>query len=94
MAAKWFDKDLALSDAQNQDQLRRALEIATALYTAAGPATAYGLFAGTYVAQMAQCAAEALPPLVASFGPALLDRAVLDALCRAKRMSFADAIRR
>ena len=32
--------------------------------------------------------------LVENFGPALLDRAVLDALCRALGISFYDAIRR
>ena len=29
LAAKWFDKDPKLSDAQNEQQLRRALELAT-----------------------------------------------------------------
>src|SRR3712207_9168906 len=28
LAAKWFDKDPRLTDAQNEDQLRRALELA------------------------------------------------------------------
>src|SRR5262249_23622812 len=32
-------------------------------------------------------------PLLASYGPALLDRAILDALCRAVGVSFYDAVR-
>ncbi|HEY7547934.1 MAG TPA: mandelate racemase, partial [Hyphomicrobiaceae bacterium] len=32
LAAKWFDKDPAFSDAQNVDQLRQALGIAIDLY--------------------------------------------------------------
>ena len=36
MAPKWFDKNLALSDAQNLDQLRQALQIAIDLYRDAG----------------------------------------------------------
>jgi hypothetical protein len=92
LGAKWFDKNPALSDAQNLDQLRRALEIATGAYLATGPVTAYDLFAMTYAPQIAQCAAEDLNPLVASYGPALLDRAVLDALCRALGVSFYQAI--
>jgi hypothetical protein len=92
LGAKWFDKNPALTDAQNLDQLRRALEIATEAYLATGPVTAYDLFATTYASQIAQCAAEDLNPLVASYGPALLDRAVLDALCRALGVSFYQAI--
>lgn len=93
LGAKWFDKDPALSDAQNLDQLRRAVEIAADAYLSAGPATAFGLFAGQYGPQLAAGAAEDLNPLVASYGPALLDRAVLDGLCRALGVPFYDALR-
>ncbi len=93
LGAKWFDKNPALSNDQNLDQLRRSLEIATEAYRAAGPASAYELFATTYAPQLAAGAAEGLNPLVASYGPALLDRAVLDALCRAHGVSFYQAIR-
>jgi hypothetical protein len=48
LAAKWFDKDPALSDAQNEHQLRRALEIAEA--ATQGANTAFGHFADTYAA--------------------------------------------
>ena len=93
LAAKWFDKNPALTDAQNIDQLRRALEIAGELYRAAGPATAYNLFAATYRSSLACASAENLNSLVAGYGPALLDRAILDALCRALNISFYQAIR-
>jgi len=94
LAAKWFDKDLALSDEQNLDQLRRALELAREAYLAAGSNTAFGHYADHYAAQIAAGAKLGLNPLVASFGPALLDRAVLDALCRSLGVSFYDAVRR
>lgn len=93
LAAKWFDKNPALTDAQNIDQLRRALEIAGELYTAVGPATAYNLFATTYDSLLAKASAENLDPLIAGYGPALLDRAILDALCRALGINFYQAIR-
>ncbi|QCK84898.1 mandelate racemase [Phreatobacter aquaticus] len=93
LGAKWFDKDKTLSDDQNLDQLRRALEIATAAYLVAAPSTAFGLFADGYRGQIAAGAQERLNPLVASYGPALLDRAVLDALCRLENVSFYEAIR-
>jgi hypothetical protein len=82
LAAKWFDKNQALSDADNQHQLRRALELAEAQALAAGANTAFGHYADGYDAHAATCAAEALNPLVASFGRALLDRAAFDALLR------------
>jgi hypothetical protein len=94
LGAKWFDKNLAYSDAQNLDQLRQALDIAIGLYSARGWSTAFGLYADTYREQLARGAALDLVPLVASYGPALLDRAILDALGRAHGWSFADMIRR
>ena len=94
LAAKWFDKDLSLSNEDNYRKLRAALGIASDAYRAAGPATAFDLFAGNYRAQIAASAAVGLNPITACYGPALLDRAVLDALCRLHDASFADAIRR
>lgn len=88
LAPKWFDKDPALSNEQNFDQLRTAVRIAAERYLAAGPGTAYGLSAA--------CQAPVppdMPKLVWQFGPALIDRAVLDALCRLHGPSFAAALR-
>ncbi|WP_431282347.1 mandelate racemase [Humitalea sp. 24SJ18S-53] len=93
LAAKWFDKSPALSDAQNMDQLRRSLEIACAASVAAGFDTAFGHFANGYAPQVAGCGAEALNPLVASYGRALLDRAMLDALLKLHGLSFWDGMR-
>ena len=93
LAAKWFDKDPRWSDAQNEDQLRRALEIATEATLAAGANTAFGHYADAYGAHVAACGAESLNPLVAAYGRALLDRAMLDALLKAKGLSFAAGLR-
>ncbi|MCW5772220.1 MAG: mandelate racemase, partial [Rhodospirillaceae bacterium] len=93
LAAKWFDKNLALSDDQNLDQLRQALDIAVDLYRARGAATPFALYADTYREQLARGGALKLDPLVASYGPALLDRAVIDAAGRALGLGFADMIR-
>src|SRR5262249_24600306 len=94
LAPKWFDKNLALSNEQNFDQRRLALSLARDLYLDGQPRTAFGHFAAHYADQIAAGSAQALNPLVASYGPALIDRAVLDALCRALGISFYDAIRR
>ena len=94
LAAKWFDKNLALSDEQNIEQLRQSLDVATNLYRAHGPDTAFGLFARNYRAQHERCGALGLNALIASYGPALLDRAVIDALGRALNLSFATLMAR
>jgi len=93
LAAKWFDKNLALTDDQNLEQLRQALDVAIELYRARGASTPFGLFADTYRDQLARGAALQLNPLVASYGPALLDRAIIDAVGRVLGLSFADMIR-
>ena len=93
LAAKWFDKDPALSDAQNEDQLRRSLELAEQQALAAGADTAFGHFANGYAAHVAACGRQGLNPLVASYGRALLDRAALDALLKLSGVSFFDGMR-
>jgi len=92
LGAKWFDKNPALSDAQNLHQLRKALELATQAYQAAPWLSAFGLFAEHYRPLLEAGAALGLNPLVTSYGPALLDRAVLDALCRSEGLSFWQAM--
>lgn len=92
LCAKWFDKDLALSAAQNHHQLRRAVELAVDAYRPLPFSTAYGLYAASYRAHVAACAAERLNPLIASFGSSMIDRAVIDALCRAEGISYFRAL--
>lgn len=94
LGAKWFDKNLALSDEQNHHQLRKSLELAEEAYMASPAATPFELFAENYGPHVAACGALGLNPLIASYGQSLLDRAVLDALCRALGLSFYEAMRR
>lgn len=94
LAPKWFDKDLALSNEDNYQQLRLALRLARDAYLGdSARRSAFGHFAAHYRAQIAAGAGRGLNPLVASYGPALIDRAVLDALCRLLGVSFYDAVR-
>ena len=94
MAPKWFDKNLALSNDDNFDQLRASMRMARDAYTAqTGPLTAFGHFAAHYAPLIATGAARGLNPLIACYGAALLDRALLDALCRLLGLSFYDAVR-
>jgi L-alanine-DL-glutamate epimerase-like enolase superfamily enzyme len=94
LAPKWFDKNPALSNEDNFDQLRAALGVARELYPDGAAATAYGHFTRHYRTQIERCAASGLNPLVAGYGPALIDRAVLDGLCRALGLPFHAVIQR
>ena len=93
LAAKWFDKDPGLTDADNENQLRRSLELAGEASLAAGANTAFGHFADTYAGHIAACGREALNPLVASYGRSLVDRAALDALLKLHGVSVFDGMR-
>ena len=93
LAAKWFDKNPALSDADNQHQLRRTVEIAMAQALVAPADTAFGHYAADYPAHVAACGAEGLDPLVASFGRSLVDRAGFDALLRLQGLAFHQGLR-
>ncbi len=92
LGAKWFDKNPTLSDAQNHDQLRKALELTGEVYGAAPWLSAFDLYANHYRALLDAGAGCGLNPLVTSYGPALLDRAVLDALCRIEGVGFWQAL--
>jgi hypothetical protein len=93
LAPKWFDKNLALSNEDNFEQLRNAIRVAAGRYRDAGEATPFGLYRNNYDEQVRRCGARGDGPLVACFGPALLDRAVLDAVCRLRGISFYEAVR-
>lgn len=93
MVPKWFDKNTELTNEQNFQQLRDSLALAREAYLANASDTAWRHFAGTYRSQNERCAQRGLNGLIASFGPAMLDRAVLDALCRMEGVSFEEAIR-
>ena len=94
MVPKWFDKSPDLTNADNEDQLRRSLALALDALKAAGSGTAFGLHSAVEAGHHARAAREGLNGLVASFGLALADRAILDALCRLEGLPVADAVRR
>ena len=93
LVPKWFDKRPELSPAQTVDGLRRSLEIARGLYLArTGYLTAFDLHASCIGAQIATCAKKNIPPLAAAYGPAEIDKAVLDAVLCAVETNFFDGM--
>jgi hypothetical protein len=93
MVPKWFDKRASLSPEQTVDELRRSLVIASQLYlTSSGFDTAFGHHASRIAMQIEACAKEDIPPLAAIFGPAEINKAVLDALLRGAGANFFDGM--
>ena len=93
MVPKWFDKRASLSPDQTVDELRRSLAIASKLYLAgSGFDTAFGYHASRVAMQIEACAKEDIPPLAAIFGPAEINKAVLDALLRGAGANFFDGM--
>ncbi|PDS32289.1 mandelate racemase [Rhizobium phaseoli] len=91
MVPKWFDKNPALTPAQNVDQLRGSIRVAAAAsLEASAPAT---LFAAARLNEMETVRRLPGNPLAAGFGPSLIARAALDAYCRLAGISVFDAVR-
>nr|WP_163502449.1 mandelate racemase [Halomonas socia] len=92
MVPKWFDKRPELNQDDNIDQLRRSLQSAIALSLAHGQAASAADLAWRLDSEQR----GAMPHengLVQGFGPALMARAVIDALCHLEQCSFYAAMR-
>ncbi len=94
LAAKWFDKNPDLSDEQNFEHLRDSIRVSTRLYLEPPrPVAPFELSMNCHPFQLQEGNRAGLNPLVAGFGPSLLDRAILDAACRLAETSFWEAVR-
>ncbi len=94
LVPKWFDKRGHLAPEETVDELRRSLLIARELYLGhKGFDTAFGLHAECIGAQVEACAREDIPLLAAAYGPAEIDKAILDALLRCVGADFFDGMR-
>lgn len=93
LVPKWFDKRPQLSPQETVEELRRSLLIARDIYLAYSTfETAFGLHAACIGAQVEACAREDIPPLAAAYGPAEIDKAILDALLRCTGANFFDGM--
>ncbi|HXL85044.1 MAG TPA: mandelate racemase, partial [Casimicrobiaceae bacterium] len=94
MIPKWFDKSPEKSNAENVSDLRKALANAADAYASeTSSRTAFGHATAHYGSLLAAGEALGLNALASNYGPSLIDRAILDALCRALGVSFNVAIR-
>src|SRR5262245_33761710 len=94
LVPKWFDKNPAQSNEEDMAQLRASLRLARDAYLAGGENTGFGHSMEVYGPQIALGALSGMSTLTAGFGPALIDRALLDAVCRALGVPFYDAVRK
>jgi hypothetical protein len=93
LVPKWFDKRAHLAPEETVAELRRSLLIARDLYLSrSGFETAFGLHVRRITAQVDACAQEDIPPLAAAYGPAEIDKAILDALLRGFGANFFDGM--
>ena len=95
MMPKWFDKNPVKSPAETVADLRASLARAAGAYAKrARTDTAFGHHCEIIAGQNAWAKARDLPALTANFGPALVDKAVLDALLKALHIGLAGGLRR
>ncbi len=90
---KWFTKDPTRGLADEIDEMLRVIRAALRHAHAICAATAFDFWRELYAAQMAWAAAEKLPPLLANFGTSFVERALIHAVCRARGVSLAAALR-
>jgi hypothetical protein len=94
MVPKWFDKRAGRSEADNVRDLAASLERAADAYRNDTPAPAFALFLRHAAVLQHAGTATGATALASAYGQAVLDRAVLDALCRALDMSVFEAVMR
>ena len=91
---KWFTKDPATTFRQDLEDMLAVIKQACDLALHIEPAeTPFDWWRILYVRQMSWGAERGLAPLLTGLGASLIERAVVDAFCRATAMPFPEALR-
>jgi hypothetical protein len=91
---KWFTKNPATSFEEEIAEMQEVVRTACAHAMAAGAAgSVFSLWQRIFAAQEATATGRGWPPLLAGFGPSLVERAIIDAWCRANGATFSGAVR-
>jgi hypothetical protein len=91
---KWFTKDPQAPFSEEVEDMLRVIRHGATLAVEAGrEPTAFDLWWAIYRAQTTWGAAQRYPPLLSGLGASLVERAVIDAACRAAGVPFAAAVR-
>lgn len=91
---KWFTKNPEAPFEADLDEMLTVIRNAVAIVLSSGPAnSAFDLWLRTYREQERWAAGTDYPPLLWAFGVSLVERATIDAACRARKTTFAGAAR-
>jgi hypothetical protein len=92
---KWFTKNPATPFAADVADMLEVITHACGLARgAAAVETVFDLWERMYHAQAEWGETRSFPPLLSGFGPSLVERAAIEAFCRAAGVTFGDAVRR
>lgn len=90
---KWFTKDPAAEMQDEIADLLRVIQHAADAGQAIGESeSVFDLWMRLYDRQISWGAQQGYAPLLANFGTTIIERALIDAFCRAKNMTFWDAL--
>lgn len=91
---KWFTKNPEAPFESDLAEMLTVIQKATGTVESVGPAdTAFDLWHRVYDAQASWASSTEYPPLLWAFGVSLVERAVIDAVCRANETTFGTAVR-
>ncbi len=90
---KWFTKDPARALQEEIDEMLVVLRAAVTNARGMRAANPFAFWRELYDTQMAWAKQRRLPPLLTNFGTSLVERALLDAFCRARGATLASALR-
>ena len=90
---KWFTKNPAAQPADEIAEMVAVTRAAVAHGRGVRAATPFAWWRALYAAQAAWGRRENLPPLLTNFGTSLVERALIDAFCRARGTTLAGALR-
>ena len=94
LAPKWFTKNPETSTRHDVDEMLAVIRAACRHATAAGDGdSVFTLWQQVYTAQEGWAQEHGYPPLLWAFGVSLVERALIDAFCRATNTTFAAAVR-
>lgn len=93
LVPKWFEKDPAKSPRQDSINLAQSALAAARAYQARGQSTVFSLWRQVYQQRVGELDKSRSDLLVRGFGVAMLERAIMDATCRAAQVTFFDALK-
>jgi hypothetical protein len=89
---KWFTKDPTRPPADEIEEMLRVIRTAVRHARESTGETPFAFWRAVYARQADWARSEKIPPLLANFGVALVEKALLDAFTRTKGTTFASAV--